>query len=134
MRMIVLTTVMSLALVLASWLSGYTQQPAALPLGQLPPAQPGLVQSGMLQAGPPSHAGQPGGDTQVLSTVFSTGNTTVQQIVVIDSRQQSMAVYHVSAASGKIELKSVRKIGLDMALEQFNAVEPLPSDMRLLRQ
>ncbi|MCC6511240.1 MAG: hypothetical protein IT423_19215 [Pirellulaceae bacterium] len=106
MRAIAITSGLALALVAGSWLSGFGQQTSGA------------------QGGPPE-AG-----IQVLSTLLPGGN---QQIVVFDSRQQSMAVYQIQA-TGKIQLTSVRKIQMDLAIEQFNAVEPLPSEMRLMRQ
>lgn len=70
------------------------------------------------------------GETQVLSTLLPTG---IQQVVVVEMKQQVMAVYHIEPMTGKIQLKSVRKLQMDLAIEQFNATEPLPSEMRLLK-
>lgn len=103
MRTFAISCGLALALVGTTWLSGFSQ---------------------------PIAGGNSGtGDVQVLTALLANGT---QQVVVVDTRQQSMAVYHVSGATGKIELKSVRKIQMDLAIEQFNASEPLPSEMRLL--
>ncbi len=102
MRRLAVPCLLAIALVGTSWLSGFSQP--------IP--------------GPPAAS-----DVQVHSAVVVNG---VQQVVVIDPRQQTMAVYHIPGNTGKIELKSVRKIQMDLNIEQFNASEPLPSDMRLL--
>lgn len=68
-----------------------------------------------------------GTDVTVVSTMLPTGT---QQIVVVDTRQTTMAVYHVEPAQGKIQLKSVRKLVWDLRMEQFNAQNPLPSELR----
>jgi hypothetical protein len=81
------------------------------------------------QAVPPQSSSA-GGEVQVHSTLLPTG---VQQIVVVDARAQTMAVYHIEPMTGKILLKSVRSIRLDLAMEVFNATSPLPSEMRLLK-
>lgn len=69
-------------------------------------------------------------ETQVVSTLLPTG---IQQIVVVDTRVQTMAVYHIEPTAGKIQLKSVRSLRLDLIMEEFNATTPLPSEMRMLK-
>lgn len=103
MRTLAISCSLALALVGTTWLSGFSQPVSAVP-GQ-------------------------SSDVQVLTTMLANGT---QQVVVVDTRLQSMAVYRVSGEDGKIQLKSVRKIQMDLAIEQFNASEPLPSEMRLL--
>jgi hypothetical protein len=71
-----------------------------------------------------------GEQLQVLSTTLPNG---LQQLVVVDSRARSMAVYQVDAAQGKIQLKSVRSLVWDLAMEQFNGQPPLPSELRQVR-
>ena len=41
-----------------------------------------------------------------------------------------MAVYFVSTATGKIQLKSVRDIQWDFLMDDFNGAEPKPKDLR----
>jgi hypothetical protein len=53
-----------------------------------------------------------------------------QQIVLVDPAKQTMAVYHVDPEKGDIQLKSVRKIDADFALEEFNLSEPSPTTIR----
>lgn len=69
-------------------------------------------------------------DVQVLSTMLPGGT---QQVVVVDSKAQSMAVYHVEPAQGRITLKSVRRLTWDLQMEQFNAIAPLPSELKLVQ-
>ncbi|MEM7475189.1 MAG: hypothetical protein AAF483_09375 [Planctomycetota bacterium] len=66
-------------------------------------------------------------DVQVVSTLLPTGT---QQIVVVDTSQRAMAVYHVDPADGKIQLKSVRQLDWDLKMEHFNGQAPLPSELR----
>ncbi len=67
---------------------------------------------------------------QVLSSMMPTG---LQQVIVIDSGNRSMAVYHVEPAQGKVALKSVRNLTWDLSMEQFNGQTPLPSELRQAR-
>ncbi len=111
MRTLVTTAVLALVLSSGLWMQAFSQQVSAPQIG-LPAVD--VQQSAV----------------SVLSTVLPTG---VQQIVVVDMRSQSMAVYHIEPTSGKIQLKSVRRVAMDLSIEQFNATEPLPSEMRLLK-
>jgi len=105
MRMLNLASFgLCLALV-GGWLNLYSQTPVTVPL-----------------AGAAA-------ETQVVSTLLPTG---VQQIVVVDTKTQVMAVYQVEPTGGKIQLKSVRNVRLDLAMQEFNATEPLPSQMQQL--
>ena len=54
----------------------------------------------------------------------------VEQLTVIDPRNRSLAVYHVEAATAKIQLKSVRSLVWDLQMEHFNGQSPLPSELR----
>lgn len=76
-------------------------------------------------APPPLPAVEPG--MQVVSTLLPTG---VQQIVVVDLTEKTMAVYHIDPAQGKIQLRSVRKLIWDLRMEQFNGQSPLPSELQ----
>ena len=82
-------------------------------------SQPGIPQSG-----------QPGTETQVLSTLLPNG---IQQVVVVDTRGQTMAVYQIEG-KGIIQLKSVRSLRWDLAMEQFNPAAPYPEEMRRIKQ
>ena len=57
-----------------------------------------------------------------------------QQITLIDSKSQVMAVYHVDKANGSISLRSVRKIAWDLVMEEFNSANPTPRDIRALAE
>ncbi len=67
---------------------------------------------------------------EVLSSLLPSG---VQQIVVVDSQNRSMAIYHIDPALGKLVLRSVRNLTWDLSMEQFNGQAPLPSDLRQAR-
>jgi hypothetical protein len=71
------------------------------------------------------------GQLQVHTTLLSTG---IQQIVVVDPRAKSMAVYHIEPATAKLQLKSVRNLVWDLQMEHFNGQAPLPSELRQVLQ
>ncbi|MGN6547838.1 MAG: hypothetical protein ACTHK7_22575 [Aureliella sp.] len=112
MRTAIFSGTLALGLVAATWLEVFSQQAA--------PVLPGAS----------AQSSAASGETQVLSTLLPSG---VQQVVVVDARAQTMAVYHIEPLTGKIQLKSVRNLRLDLAMEEFNATTPLPSEMRLLK-
>ena len=53
-------------------------------------------------------------------------------ITIVDPDLGSIAVYHVDKATGDIELRSVRKIEWDLALEEYNGCKssPHPAEVR----
>ncbi|MFN7290997.1 MAG: hypothetical protein ACK5YR_16370 [Pirellula sp.] len=67
------------------------------------------------------------GTSIMASTVLSNG---FQQIAIYDQPKQTMAVYHIDPNSGDIQLKSVRRLDADFALQEFNLSEPTPSTIR----
>lgn len=67
------------------------------------------------------------GTSMMASTVLSNG---FQQIAIYDQPKQTMAVYHIDPNSGDIQLKSVRRLDADFALQEFNLSEPTPSTIR----
>ena len=52
------------------------------------------------------------------------------QVVLVDGQQRVMSVYHVDRESGAVTLKSVRNVQWDLLMEEYNAVNPLPRDVR----
>ena len=56
-------------------------------------------------------------------------DNTHQQIVVIDPLRRAMCIYHVDTPTGTVTLKSARNISGDLQIEEFNANEPLPSEI-----
>ena len=67
---------------------------------------------------------------QVVSTTLPNG---LQQIVLVETNSRVMSVYQIPPQDGKIQLKSVRNLNSDFALEEFNAMTPLPSELRQIR-
>jgi hypothetical protein len=61
------------------------------------------------------------------SATLSNGS---QQIVLVDPAKMTLAVYHVEPNKGDVQLKSVRRIDADFALEEFNLSEPTPTTIR----
>jgi hypothetical protein len=76
----------------------------------------------------PAARGGAAGELLALTAVY--GNK--QQVCVIDSRERTLAVYHVSLVSGQSELKSVRRIHWDLQIEDFEGTSPLPEEVRTL--
>jgi hypothetical protein len=54
-----------------------------------------------------------------------------QMLTVIDPRQQTIGVYCIDSATGKISLRSVRAIRWDLQMTDFNGDNPLPREVRL---
>jgi len=84
--------------------------------------EPGFPKAGFTQGLTPS----PGW------IVTSTVSDNRQQIVVADPAQQSLAVYHVDLATGRIALKSVRHIRFDLMMTEFNTESPSPGELEAL--
>jgi hypothetical protein len=57
-----------------------------------------------------------------------------QQVTLIDPRARVIAVYHVDRATGGLALKSVRNIQWDLLIEEFNAANPTPREVRALTE
>ncbi len=55
-----------------------------------------------------------------------------QQLTVIEPKQHRILVYHVEFATGEVTLKSTRTFEFDLKLNQFNAKQPLPEEIRAL--
>lgn len=53
-----------------------------------------------------------------------------QVIVMIDPQTRVMSSYLVRTDNGFIELRSVRRFDWDLRMEQFNATEPMPQQVR----
>ena len=53
-----------------------------------------------------------------------------QMLTVVDPRQRVLCVYHIDLATGKIALKSVRKIQWDLQIDHMNTEIPLPQEIR----
>jgi hypothetical protein len=57
------------------------------------------------------------------------------QIILVDTAKQVMAVYFVAPDTGIIQLKSVRNLAADLQLEEFNGADPSPAKVRsILKQ
>jgi len=66
-----------------------------------------------------------GGQLQMATIALQNG---MQQIVILDSGQRSLAVYHVD--NGNLQLRCVRSLVFDLRMEEFNGSAPLPSEIR----
>jgi hypothetical protein len=66
--------------------------------------------------------------THLMTT--ATWSNGPQQLVIVDPSKLTLAVYHIEASRGDIQLRSVRKIDADFSLEEFNLSEPTPSTIR----
>ncbi len=55
-----------------------------------------------------------------------------QQVLVLDPRQSTLAVYHVELATGGVELMCVRNITWDLQMTYFNGKNPLPPEIQSL--
>jgi hypothetical protein len=50
-------------------------------------------------------------------------------ITVVDTEAKKIAVYHEELATGKVWWLSTRSIQPDLLIDQFNATQPLPSEV-----
>ena len=98
----------AIMIVVACWVSMWSQTSGA-PSGNMPQSAERL---------------------EVVSSMLPSG---IQQIVVVDSQNRSMAIYHIDPSQGKLALRSVRNLSWDLSMEQFNGQAPLPSDLRQAR-
>ncbi|QGJ72407.1 Hypothetical protein PBC10988_41280 [Planctomycetales bacterium 10988] len=57
-----------------------------------------------------------------------------QQVVLVDTEQKTMAVYQIELSTGKVALKSVRKINWDLEMQSFNTNDPQPFDIQQMLQ
>lgn len=69
------------------------------------------------------------GDLVTLAIPAADGR---QQVVVIDPRQRVMGVYQIDSTTGEIALRSVRQIGFDLQMEEYNVGNPSPREIRSL--
>lgn len=81
----------------------------------------------VLSQSPTSSAAGGNEPVELVSTMLPTG---IQQVVLLDRRSTTLAVYHIEPTQGKIQLKSVRNVTWDLRMEQFNGQTPLPSELR----
>jgi hypothetical protein len=69
-----------------------------------------------------------GSGNDLIAIPTTVGET--QMLTVIDSQQQTVAVYRIGFSNGKITLLSVRNIHWDLQMTEFNGVNPLPREIR----
>jgi hypothetical protein len=70
------------------------------------------------------------GSGDLIATATPWGDK-AQVLTVIDPRQQTIGVYGIDLATGKISLRSVRSIRWDLQMTDFNSDNPLPREIRL---
>jgi hypothetical protein len=76
---------------------------------------------------PPTPAAVAGTEMIVVPTMLG---DKAQVLTVVDPRQQVISVYHIDLVTGKISLKSVRKMVWDLQITDFNTENPLPQEIR----
>ena len=74
---------------------------------------------------------QPSTGTLVMHVLPAEGGP--PSVVVVDTSQRVLAVYHVDRSTGEITLRSVRNLTWDLEMLEYNSGEPLPQDIRNLR-
>ena len=57
-----------------------------------------------------------------------------QMLLLLDQQSRCMAIYHVDAAAGTVQLKSTRDLTWDLMIEEFNAQEPRPSSLKKMAE
>jgi len=74
------------------------------------------------------------GGTGLITHFHDDRESGLSRVIVVDPLQRRMAVYHVELNSGKIQLKSVRNLTIDLQVEDYNSGDPSPIDMKKLLQ
>lgn len=67
-----------------------------------------------------------------LLVVTATLGDRMQQVTVIDSKARVMSVYQIDAQTGRIALRSVRKIQWDLQMTEYNGESPFPREIEAL--
>ena len=86
------------------------------------------------QTQPPAHGQGANADrhyaenTVVTTVPFGEGG---QRVVVYDKQRFALAVYEIDAG-GRVALRSVRQLQWDLALEEFNTLQPKPTEVRAM--
>lgn len=118
--------------------------PAALPqtAPTAPTPPPGGPISNLPPAGSPNTApwagpvapplGPPQGSTNGLIALSSDTAEGTQQVVLVDPTTRVMAVYHVEKGTGRIALKSVRRVEWDLQMDEFNGASPLTREVQAM--
>ena len=65
-----------------------------------------------------------------LITHFDDAEGRPTTLTVIDPHARVVAVYHLQRDNGQIQLKSVRNIRWDLAMDSHNSNDPLPAEIR----
>ncbi len=55
-----------------------------------------------------------------------------QQLTLIDPKTRVLCIYQIDPTTGVVTLKSVRNCQWDMQMSEFNAVSPLPREIRTM--
>jgi hypothetical protein len=78
---------------------------------------------------PPDPPAVAGGELIVVPATLADKG---QMLTVVDPRQKVVCVYHIDLATGKIALRSVRKIHWDLQMTYMNNENPLPQEIQSL--
>lgn len=119
MRGAAIGAAISTSLLLAVY--GMFAGPANRAIAQQPIAQQPFAQ----QRG----SGTPQNGSELIAFSTQVGDK-LQQLTVLDPRQQTLMIYHVESSTGTVTLKSVRNIHFDTQLMEFNGTSPRPQDIR----
>lgn len=68
-------------------------------------------------------------DDQLASHVIA-GESSPHTLILVDSRTNRVGVYHIDSATGGLTLKSVREVGPDLQMSEFNSGSPTPQEIR----
>lgn len=80
--------------------------------------------------GEPATPGAFNPNAQGLSSHVVPGQGGPHTLILVDPGLKRVAAYHVDAATGQVTLKSVREVGPDLQMTEFNSGGPTPDDIR----
>lgn len=79
---------------------------------------------------PAQENARPNAASSTLQTHLFAGEGGNGLLVVVDAGRSALATYEVSGKTGYLTLKSVRQIGQDFLMDNFNSFGPKPEDIR----
>ncbi|HEV3416222.1 MAG TPA: hypothetical protein VG056_05400 [Pirellulales bacterium] len=83
------------------------------------------------QYGAASYGGSPPSAGELITHTFTTAENR-QLLTLIDPKSKVICVYQIEPATGVVALKSVRNFQWDLQMSEFNAVSPLPREIRAM--
>ena len=89
-----------------------------------------MLATGQRNEAAAQYSGSPPAASDLITLTSTVENR--QQLTIIDPKTRVMCVYQIEPATGVVALKSVRNFQWDLQMSEFNAVAPLPREIRAM--